>query len=84
MADPTDPKIQDPSRTIENAKEGAASGESMTRRQREYLKRLSREAGEEFSDDLTKDQASKRIEDLKGTTGQAGLRGGSPVRRGRR
>jgi hypothetical protein len=44
--------------------------EPMTGAQKSYLKTLSEEAGEEFDDDLTKAEASKRIEDLQEKTGR--------------
>lgn len=37
----------------------------MTDAQRSYLETLSREAGEEFDDTLTKADASKRIDELR-------------------
>jgi hypothetical protein len=39
--------------------------EPMTDAQRSYLETLSREAGEEFDDTLTKADASKRIDELR-------------------
>jgi hypothetical protein len=44
--------------------------EPMTGAQTSYLKTLSEEAGEEFSDSLTKADASKRIEELQQKTGR--------------
>jgi hypothetical protein len=44
--------------------------EPMTGAQASYLKTLSEEAGEEFSDSLTKADASKRIEELQQKTGR--------------
>ncbi len=44
--------------------------EVMTGPQRSYLETLSREAGEEFDDSLTKAQASQRIDELQGRTGR--------------
>lgn len=44
--------------------------ETMTGPQRSYLETLSREAGEEFDDSLTKAQASERIDELQGRTGR--------------
>jgi DUF3072 family protein len=44
--------------------------EPMTGAQASYLKTLSEEAGEEFDDDLTKAEASRRIEELQGKTGR--------------
>ena len=39
--------------------------EPMTAAQRSYLETLSREAGEEFDESLTKAEASKRIDELR-------------------
>jgi hypothetical protein len=44
--------------------------ESMTGPQASYLKTLSQEAGEEFDPDLTKAEASKRIDELQHETGR--------------
>lgn len=44
--------------------------ESMTGAQASYLKTLSEEAGEPFEDDLTKAEASKKIDELQSETGR--------------
>jgi len=44
--------------------------EPMTGPQRSYLQTLCREAGEEFSDNLTKAEASMKIEELQAKTGR--------------
>ena len=44
--------------------------EAMTGPQASYLKTLSREAGEEFEPDLTKAEASKKIDELQHETGR--------------
>lgn len=44
--------------------------EPMTGAQASYLKTLSDEAGEEFRDDLTKAEASVRIDELQDKTGR--------------
>ena len=44
--------------------------EPMTGAQRSYLKTLSEEAGEEAGDDLTKAEASKKIDALQEKTGR--------------
>lgn len=46
--------------------------EPMTASQRSYLHTLAEEAGEEVDDSLTKAEASRRIDDLRGETGRAG------------
>ena len=47
----------------------------MTGAQRSYLHTLAEEAGEEASDDLTKAEASKRIEELQAKTGRGQAQG---------
>jgi hypothetical protein len=42
----------------------------MTGPQASYLQTLTREAGEEFDDELTKAEASKRIDELQDKTGR--------------
>ena len=44
--------------------------ESMTGPQASYLKTLSQEAGEEFDPELTKAEASKKIDELQHETGR--------------
>ena len=44
--------------------------ESMTGPQASYLKTLSQEAGEEFDPDLTKAEASQKIDELQEETGR--------------
>ncbi len=44
--------------------------EPMTGAQRSYLKTLSEEAGQPFDENLTKADASRRIEELQSTTGR--------------
>ena len=56
--------------TEKDPKEWVTGDEAMTGAQASYLKTLSEEAGEEFSADLTKAEASKRIDALKAKTGR--------------
>ena len=56
--------------TIKNPGEWTTGNEEMTGAQRSYLKTLSDEAGEETEDDLTKAEASKKIEELQERTGR--------------
>jgi hypothetical protein len=44
--------------------------EPMTGAQRSYLQTLAQEAGEQVPDDLTKADASRRIDELQGRTGR--------------
>jgi DUF3072 family protein len=50
--------------------------EPMTGPQRSYLQTLSREAGAEFDDGLTKAEASRRIDELQQQTGRGADRQG--------
>jgi Protein of unknown function (DUF3072) len=50
--------------------EWVTSDEPMTGPQRSYLETLSREAGVELDPDLTKAEASRRIEELQERTGR--------------
>ena len=59
-----------PSNTEKDPDDWTTGGESMTGAQASYLKTLSEEAGEEFDPDLTKAEASKRIDALQGRTGR--------------
>ena len=52
--------------------EWATGKEPMTGPQRSYLQTLCREAGEEFNENLTKAEASKKIDELQTKTGAAG------------
>ena len=51
-------------------KDWVTGEEPMTGAQRSYLKTLSEEAKEPFDDNLTKAEASKRIDELQGVTGR--------------
>jgi Protein of unknown function (DUF3072) len=50
--------------------EWATGKEPMTGPQRSYLQTLCREAGEEFNENLTKAEASKKIDELQAKTGR--------------
>lgn len=56
--------------TIKDPDEWTTGDEKMTGAQHSYLKTLSDEAGEEFNEDLTKAEASKRIDELQHKTGR--------------
>ena len=58
------------SNTIKNPDEWTTGDEQMTGAQRSYLKTLSDEAGEELDENLTKAEASKKIESLQEKTGR--------------
>ena len=61
------PAMQNPEKDPEDWTTG---DEPMTGPQRSYLQTLCREAKEEFDENLTKAQASKRIEELQAKTGR--------------
>ena len=58
------------SNTEKDPDEWTTGGEPMTGAQKSYLKTLSDEAGEEFDDNLTKADASKKIDELQHKTGR--------------
>ena len=59
-----------PSNLQKDPDDWTTGGESMTDAQRSYLTTLSQEAGEEPPGDLTKADASKRIDELQRRTGR--------------
>ncbi len=63
------------SNTVKDPDEWTTGGEPMTGAQKSYLKTLSDEAGEELDENLTKADASKKIDDLQHKTGR-GLNNG--------
>ena len=56
--------------TEKDPDEWVTGDEPMTGAQASYLQTLSREAGEEFDETLTKAEASRRIEELQAKTGR--------------
>lgn len=58
------------SNTEKNPDEWITGAEPMTGAQKSYLKTLSDEAGEPFNENLSKAEASKRIEELQQKTGR--------------
>jgi hypothetical protein len=61
------PAMQNPEK---DPTEWTTGEEPMTGPQRSYLQTLCREAGEEFNPNLTKAEASKKIEELQAKTGR--------------
>jgi hypothetical protein len=61
---------QDMSNTVKDPDEWTTGDEPMTGAQKSYLKTLSDEAGEEFDENLSKADASKRIDELQQKTGR--------------
>jgi Protein of unknown function (DUF3072) len=80
MAD-DDPRVEGDN-TVKDPDQWTTGDEPMTGAQSSYLKTLSEQAGEPFDQQLTKAQASKRIDELQARTGRRGGessdRGGSP------
>jgi hypothetical protein len=71
MADKQTQEKANESNTIKNPDNWTTGDEPMTGAQRSYLSTLSEEAGEEFTDEnLTKAEASKRIDELQEKTGR--------------
>jgi hypothetical protein len=58
------------SNTVKDPDEWTTGNEQMTGAQRSYLKTLSDEAGEELDENLSKADASKKIEELQEKTGR--------------
>ena len=58
------------SNTVKNPDEWTTGKEPMTGAQQSYLKTLSDEAGEELDENLTKAEASKKIDELQHKTGR--------------
>ncbi len=58
------------SNMIKDPEDWVTGDEEMTGAQRSYLQTLCEEAGEEFDPNLTKAEASKRIEELQHQTGR--------------
>ena len=61
---------QEPSNRLKDPEDWVTGDERMTGAQASYLKTLCEEAGEEFDPELTKAEASKRIDELKEVTGR--------------
>jgi len=59
------------SNTIKDPDDWTTGDEKMTGAQASYLKTLSEEAGEEFDPELSKADASRRIDELQAKTGRS-------------
>lgn len=70
MTDKETQSRADESNTIKNPEDWTTGDEPMTGAQRSYLKTLSEEAKEEFDENLSKAEASKRIDELQQKTGR--------------
>jgi hypothetical protein len=70
MADKRTQQQADNSNMVKDPQDWTTGDEPMTGAQRSYLKTLSEEAKEPFDENLTKAEASKRIEELQQKTGR--------------
>lgn len=70
MADKETQQKANESNTIKNPDDWTTGDEPMTGAQRSYLSTLSEEAHEEFDENLTKAEASVRIDELQKKTGR--------------
>ena len=66
----TDPKTSENPTAQKDPEDWVTGDEPMTGPQASYLRTLAQEAGDEVADDLTKAQASERIEELQARTGR--------------
>ncbi len=70
MSDHQNPKANPTGNAEKDPDDWVTGDEPMTGAQASYLKTLSEEAGEEFNDELTKADASKKIDALQEQTGR--------------
>ena len=70
MANKDDVRNNDQGNTIKDPDQWTTGDEPMTGAQRSYLHTLATEAKEEIDEDLTKAEASKKIEELQEITGR--------------
>ncbi|HEY0050737.1 MAG TPA: DUF3072 domain-containing protein [Pyrinomonadaceae bacterium] len=75
MTDKLTQQHADESNTIKNPEDWTTGDEPMTGAQRSYLKTLSEEAKEDFDENLTKAEASVRIDELQQKTGRGASAG---------
>jgi hypothetical protein len=66
----TKPQYDPQANAAKDPKDWVTGDEAMTGPQASYLETLSREAGEEFDPDLTKAEASEKIDALQHETGR--------------
>ncbi len=70
MTTKQDQDVRDQSNTVKDPDQWTTGDEPMTGAQRSYLHTLAQEAGEEIDDNLTKAEASKKIDELQEKTGR--------------
>lgn len=76
MANRDNARAREDSNTIKDPDDWTTGDEPMTGAQRSYLHTLASEADEQVSDDMTKAEASKKIDELQDKTGRHGGRDG--------
>jgi hypothetical protein len=77
MSDKETQQRANESNTIKDPENWTTGDEPMTGAQRSYLSTLSEEAHDEFDENLTKAEASQRIEELQEKTGRGTSQGKS-------
>jgi hypothetical protein len=70
MTDKRTNELADAGNMIKDPEDWVTGDEPMTGAQRSYLHTLAEEAGEEVDDDLSKAEASRRIDELQEKTGR--------------
>jgi Protein of unknown function (DUF3072) len=70
MADKSTQQYAENTNMVKDPEQWTTGDEPMTGAQKSYLKTLSEEAQEPFDENLTKAEASKRIEELQQKTGR--------------
>ena len=70
MTDKATNEMRDQSNMVKDPDQWTTGDEPMTGAQRSYLQTLAEEAGETVAEDLTKAEASKRIDELQARTGR--------------
>jgi hypothetical protein len=71
MTDRKTQELEDKGNMEKDPDQWTTGGEPMTGAQRSYLHTLAEEAGEQVQDDLTKAEASRRIDELQEQTGRS-------------
>ena len=74
MSEVHNPKAKPSGNAVKDPEEWVTGDEPLTGAQASYLKTLSEEAGEPFEEDLSKAEASKKIDELQEKTGRGAER----------
>ena len=70
MSDVHNPKAEPSGNAVKDPEDWVTGDEPLTGAQASYLKTLSEEAGEPFEEELSKAEASKKIDELQEKTGR--------------